>query len=97
MNIRRLTISISAAALCLNLALLVLGQAQTAPEFLQSGKSIERSIKVGETHSYQIKLAAGQFLRAEVVQPNVGVEVKFFDATGKELNIVNNFGAFAFA
>jgi hypothetical protein len=73
--------------------------AQTSKETLKLSlnETIDRAIKEGETHSYQIKLAAGQFFRAEVIQPNANVEVKFFGADGKEINAVFNFGAFAAA
>lgn len=57
--------------------------AQTLPVSLESGKTLERPIKGGEIHSFQLNVKAGEYARAEVEQKNIDVVVSLFDAKGK--------------
>ena len=52
---------------------------------LESGKPIERAIAAGESHSYQITLAAGQYARVAVFQRRINVAVSLFDSEGKKI------------
>lgn len=51
--------------------------AQT-PLTLEVGKPLERELKAGETHIYQIELKAGEFLNAAVNQRGIDVIVRIF-------------------
>ena len=51
------------------------------------GKPIEREMKGGETHTYQIPLQAGQFLNLEVTQNGVDVVVLLLSPDGKKLEV----------
>lgn len=52
---------------------------------LTGQQTIERSIKGGDTHTYQIKLTAGQYVRVEVEQKGIDVSVSLLDPDGKPL------------
>src|SRR6266567_1269094 len=52
---------------------------------LEPGKPIEREIAGGETHSYQLTLAAGQYARVAVDQRRINVAVGAFDPDGKNI------------
>jgi CHAT domain-containing protein len=58
---------------------------QSAVRKLEVGKPIERELKGGETHTYEIALEAGQFLNAVVEQRGIDVEVVVIAPDGKEL------------
>jgi len=65
---------------------LVLSPHATTKESLQQDAGnlpplspVQRELKGGETHSYQVALVAGQFLYAEVEQQGIDVEVDLFD------------------
>ncbi|MBS1807985.1 MAG: CHAT domain-containing protein [Acidobacteria bacterium] len=45
------------------------------PVQLESGKTIEREIAVGQRHTYQLTLVAGQFMRVIVEQKGIDVEM----------------------
>src|SRR5688500_12221421 len=45
---------------------------------LQKGKPVERELKGGETHSYRVALAAGQYVHAVVEQKGIDVVVVLF-------------------
>jgi len=51
---------------------------------------IERTLTNGESHSYQIALAADQYLQVEVAQRGVNVILEFFDPAGKKLSEADN-------
>ena len=53
---------------------------------LEPGKPIERELKLGEVHSYEIMLVAGQFVRAVVEQRGIDVSVAAIEPEGKELS-----------
>ena len=52
---------------------------------LEPGKPIEREIAGGETHSYQVTLAAGQYVRIAVDQRRINVAVATFDPDGTKI------------
>ncbi|MGH9842753.1 MAG: tetratricopeptide repeat protein, partial [Blastocatellia bacterium] len=56
---------------------------------LELGKTIEREMTGGQTHMYQIKLTAGQFLRIEVEQRGIDVIVALFGPDDKQIIAVN--------
>ena len=60
-----------------------LQSADTRP--LEMGIPVERALMSGETHSYQIALAADQYLQVEVSQRGVNVIVAVFDPIGRKL------------
>ena len=71
-----------------------LGWAQE-PQPLEPGRSLERNIAGGESHVYQVKLAAGQFLRIVVVQKGIDVAVQLMTPDSKppvEVNFTDGFG-----
>ena len=48
---------------------------EAAPTPLKLGETIEREIKGGQTHEFQLKLEAGQYLRLNLQQPTINVSV----------------------
>lgn len=52
---------------------------------LEQGKAIEGELAGGQSHSYQIKLAAGQFLDVVIEQRGIDVVVTLYAPDGKEL------------
>ena len=83
------------------LLLLILGlwtvwtQAQVKPEpqKLESGKPIEREMAGGETHTYQLTLQAGQFMRVMVEQKGIDVVVALVAPDGRQLVEANFFSS----
>jgi CHAT domain-containing protein len=71
-----------AAALCSLPA--VLFCQQSTP--LTPGTALERALKGGESHSFQISLTAGQFLQISVEQEGIDVEVIAFGTKGERLS-----------
>ena len=68
------------AGLCIVLA----GQVVQAQEqSLAPNKPVERTIAGGESHTYQINLAAGQFIRVMVEQRGIDVKVALSSPDGK--------------
>ncbi|MFY9553299.1 MAG: CHAT domain-containing tetratricopeptide repeat protein, partial [Blastocatellia bacterium] len=61
--------------------------AQTADDVrsLEPGKRVERLLAGGETHSYRITLAAGQFSHAVVNQRGIDLVVAFYGVDGRKL------------
>ncbi len=57
---------------------------------LELGNPIERELKGGEVHSYQIKLTAGQYLHVIVDQRGTDVVVTLFGPDGKQLTEVDS-------
>jgi CHAT domain-containing protein/Tfp pilus assembly protein PilF len=57
---------------------------------LEVGKSIERELKGGESHSYEIALEAGKFLNAVVEQRGIDVVVQVLAPDGKQLMEVDS-------
>jgi len=52
---------------------------------LEPGKTIERELAAGETHSYTLTLSAGQYAQVVVDQRGINVAVSAFDADGKKI------------
>jgi CHAT domain-containing protein len=63
-------------------------EAQDAQEvdLLEQGKSIERELAAGQSHSYQIELAEGDFLSVAVEQCGIDVAVKALGPDGKQIS-----------
>ncbi|MCI0563011.1 MAG: PPC domain-containing protein, partial [Nitrososphaera sp.] len=57
---------------------------------LEPGKPIERELKGGEVHTYQIVLNAGQYLHVVVDQRGIDVVVTLFAPDGKQLTEVDS-------
>ena len=53
------------------LVLLAPAQIPSAPPKLESGKPVEREIAGGQSHTYQISLTSGQFVRVVVEQKGI--------------------------
>src|SRR5687768_4032394 len=53
-------------------------QDANAAPLLQSDRQIERELKGGDSHSYRVPMAAGQFMRAVVEQRGVNVRLTLF-------------------
>ncbi len=60
-------------------------QAEKDVRRLDPGKPIERELAGGQSHSYKITLAAGQYLDAVVEQRGIDVVVTLFGPDGKQL------------
>src|SRR5215470_8606026 len=75
--------------LTLMLCFAVAGHAAQSPRLkppkLKAGKPIERQIAGGETHSYQLKLATGQFMRVLVEQKGIDVALALLSSDGRQL------------
>jgi len=65
-------------------------QAPPGPVNLIPGRAAERTIAGGESHTYQITLAAGQFMRVMVEQTAIDAALKIETPDGKQL--ITNFG-----
>src|SRR5262245_45778370 len=65
-------------------------QDNTQPQRLEGGKTIERDLSGGESHLYEISMAAGQYLRLVVDQRGIDVVVALFTPDGKKAIEVNN-------
>jgi CHAT domain-containing protein/tetratricopeptide (TPR) repeat protein len=59
--------------------------AQNGGELLEAGKTIERDLAGGESHSYLIRLASGQFLEASVAQRQLDLTVTVFGPDGRQV------------
>src|SRR5436853_2114267 len=61
--------------------------AQSPPEIrqLEIGKPIERELRGGQSHVYEIQLVAGQYLSAIVDQRGIDVAITVIGADGKPL------------
>jgi len=52
---------------------------------LEEGRPIERELAGGETHAFQVTLAAGQYLRVVVDQRGIDVALRIFGADGQKM------------
>ena len=77
--------SICLLPLVLSLSSIALAQATGEVRPLVPGQPVEREIAGGQSHTYQISLAAGQFVRVVVEQRIIGVALKFAAPDGKQL------------
>lgn len=89
---RQQKLTIIAVALCLMAALGGAPLEAQTPDSrpLTTGQSIEREIKGDEAHSYNLVLAAGQYLNVVVEQKGVDVVVALFDANNNKLTEVDS-------
>src|SRR5690349_3111159 len=75
------------------LTILLIG---VAPVFAQTTGNlptlapVERELKGGETHSFRIVLAAGQFLHADFEQKDIDIMTAVFGPDGKQLSESNS-------
>jgi CHAT domain-containing protein/Tfp pilus assembly protein PilF len=60
---------------------------------LVPGVPIERELAGGETHVYQVTLAAGQYLHAVAEQRGIDIQIAVFAPDGKELISIDNLSA----
>jgi CHAT domain-containing protein/tetratricopeptide (TPR) repeat protein len=70
-------------AVLLGLSLAASGQ--SALDKLAPGKSVERELTKGETHSYPIALDAGQYLSAVINQEGIAATVRIYGADGRQV------------
>src|SRR5438105_450417 len=78
------------------LAFLLLGTALSAqpnPDRLEPGKAIQHELAGGQSHSYSIRLEAGQFARVVVTQLGVDVLVRLFGPDGQKVAEVDTIAA----
>jgi CHAT domain-containing protein/tetratricopeptide (TPR) repeat protein len=57
---------------------------------LEPGKPVEREMAGGESHSYQLTVASGQYLHVVVAQRGIDLEVVIFGPDSRKLAEVNN-------
>jgi hypothetical protein len=72
-------------ALALVLTSFELAVAQVAPAALQVGTPIERTLGVGQSHSYTIALDQNQFMQLVVDQRGIDVIVRVFSPSGRRV------------
>ncbi len=65
------------------------GQAMKDAIDLETGKPIERELKSGEIHTYQVSLRVNQFLKVVVDQRGIDVAVSLFGPDGKKIAEAN--------
>src|SRR5262249_59388473 len=73
------------SGLALVLCFVVTGQSAQEAQTLVSGKPIEREMAGGQSHIYQIQLAAGQFVHLIVRQKGIDVAVQLMAPDNKPL------------
>jgi len=71
--------------LCLSVSITALGQTTDEARYLEPGQNINREIAGGESHIYQIRLQAGQFVRVVVEQRGIDVKLALAGPDGKPL------------
>ena len=59
---------------------------------LPAGEAVERPLAGGEVHSYRLRVEAGQYIKVEVFQYWISVELRLFDPAGKPLQTVKLHG-----
>ena len=67
------------------LSLSAAAQSAPGPTTLVPGQPVEREVAGGESHAYQISLAAGQYVRVVVEQKAIDVVLKIAAPDGKQL------------
>jgi CHAT domain-containing protein/tetratricopeptide (TPR) repeat protein len=67
------------------LAIEVIAQSNNDIQLLELNKPVERELAGGQSHSYRVVLAAGQYLRAVAEQRGVDVVVTLFGPDGKQV------------
>src|SRR5258705_2131242 len=76
---------------CLGLG--VVAQTMQEPQPLQAGKPVEREIAGGQSHTYQLKLTAGQFMRVLVEQKGISIALALIGTDGKQVAETGLIGA----
>ncbi len=71
--------------LILCLGLTAFGQTRNELRPLVPGQPVEREISGGQSHTYQVKLASGQFVRVVVEQKGIDVALTLTSPDGKQL------------
>ncbi|MDX2044932.1 MAG: CHAT domain-containing protein [Acidobacteriota bacterium] len=66
--------------------LLLLTATTFAQDVLQSGQTIERQLRGGETHSFQVRVQAGEFLRVAAMQMGIDIQLRLFDQSNQKLS-----------
>src|SRR5215510_3802363 len=68
------------------------GAAQSAQESisLEPGKPVERELSGGQSHSYKITMASGQYSHIVVEQRGIDVAVALFTPDGKKIREANS-------
>ena len=72
---------------CLGLG--VAAQTMQESQPLQAGKPVEREIAGGQSHTYQLKLTTGQFMRVLVEQKGIDIALALIGPDGKQLTEAN--------
>ena len=67
-------------------------QVRSESRELEPGKSFERPINSGETHSYLVKCDAGQFIQVDLEQRGINVGMDLFGVDGQLILTLNNIG-----
>src|SRR5262245_36434786 len=66
------------------------GQKEEQAQQLVQGKPIERELAGGQSHTYQITLNAGQYVKLVVDQRGIDVSVSIFSPDGKPITEANS-------
>jgi CHAT domain-containing protein/tetratricopeptide (TPR) repeat protein len=80
---------IIATCACLYLLTIVAAQETQEARLLEMGKPAERELAGGQTHTYQLQLAANQYLQLLAAEKGVDVALIVFAPDGKKLAEVN--------
>ena len=75
--------SLARALACLSLVAVLC--AQPNPERFELRKTVQHELAGGQSHSYTVRLEAGQFLHAVVTQLGVDVLLRLFGPDGQKL------------
>src|SRR5262245_50523613 len=70
---------------CLSAGSIVIAQKESQGDPLEPGKTIERDLTGGASHSYLIKLAAGDFLQATIIQRQTDLTATLFGPDGRQV------------
>jgi CubicO group peptidase (beta-lactamase class C family) len=68
----------------------VFARPQTGNESLLKGRSIEKDLKGGESHSYSLAAGKSEFIYVEADQRGIDVVVRVYDPSGKKTNEVDS-------
>lgn len=96
MPIKRGEMIIKLSTLTLILCFLGLGvsaQVRQDPQQLEPGKPVEREIAGGQSHTYQLKLTARQFMRVLVEQKGISIALALIGTDGKQVAETDLIGA----
>ncbi len=58
--------------------------------FLRPGETVEQKMGAGETHTFQVAMAAGQYLRAVVEQKGIDIILKVLGPDGQVIREIDN-------